>query len=95
MWSAGESRKQVASRDERLFQCLDDGVLSVFLNEDIVWRHASLSYVDALAPQDTLRGRFEVTFRVDDDGGLAAELKRRSQATLGRAYTPTYLETDW
>ena len=72
--SDGRVRK-IPLKDERLFQCLDDRVLSIFLNENVVWCNASLSCVHALAPHDPFCRRFEVTFGVDDNGGLAAELK--------------------
>lgn len=74
-------------KDERLFQCLDDRVLSVFLNENIVWREADLSCVHGLAPHDTFCRRFEVTSGIDDDGGLAAELKD-GHKSLSDAHTP-------
>lgn len=69
------TRRKTLQKDERLFQCLDNRVLGVFLNENIVWCDAGLTHVYALAPHDTFCRRFEVTFGVDDDGRLAAELK--------------------
>jgi len=64
-------------RYARIFEGLHERVFGRARDEDVVWRDAGLTGIGALAPHDTACSNLEVTFRVDDNGGLPSELGRR------------------
>jgi hypothetical protein len=63
----------------RIFESLEQRILGRARDENIVWCDASLSRIHTLAPHDTACSSLEVTFRVDNNGGLPTKLSEKER----------------
>lgn len=76
-----------------IFEGLYECIFGRPRDEDVVWCDTGLTRINALAPQDTACRDLEVTFRVDNNGGLASKLERHWHQYVALKVW-NYLETD-